>query len=64
MAVGMTMVFIFLIVLILMMHVIHLVDARFFPELPVSTDGGVSEGEIVAVITAAVHKHIRSRSED
>jgi oxaloacetate decarboxylase gamma subunit len=66
MAIGMTIVILFLSLLIILTNMMSSIVKRFFPE-PVSTGGagasgqaGIGGGEIAA-ITAAVHQHMRSK---
>jgi len=63
MVTGMTVVFIFLILMTQCMALMSFVANRFFPEPAVVPKTGTSgpAGEELAAITAAVHLHRRSR---
>ncbi len=66
--IGMGVVFTFLMALVLLTGLMSKIVARFEPE-PVSLDrggprgaGGLGEGQLLAIISAAIHRH-RSRQD-
>jgi sodium pump decarboxylase gamma subunit len=61
MAVGMTTVFVFLFMLILLMYGIGWASNRFYPERLAVAEPALPDLAAVAVITAAVHRYMEDR---